>query len=136
MLKSIVLAFAAWFSTAAFAQHARHNMVVHGAVEVFASHIVYKVPHNYQVIIRVRFSKQAQAAYLAARAEHPNDTFIFLLDAVHIADLAAQERISGVLFRRDVNDARVDIATNVVLERSQYDVVYSEELPLSLAAER
>src|SRR5687767_9298112 len=52
------------------ADHVKHNMVVYGSpAETYASHIVYKVPHNYQVILKIRFDLQTQEIYRQARAQ-------------------------------------------------------------------
>lgn len=113
--------------------HPPHNMVVFGVDEVFASHIVYKTPHNYQVEMAVTFPTEVQAAYRAARSAHPNDTFIFLLDSMNIAEIARQERLTGALFRLDADDQRFDIAPAVALERNAFRIVFFQELPLSLS---
>jgi hypothetical protein len=35
------------FNASAHDHHVKHNMVIFGEDQVYASHIVYKVPHNY-----------------------------------------------------------------------------------------
>ncbi len=146
MLKRLVLALALALALAMLviaplaqaddhAHHARHNMILHGTKEIFASHLVYKVPHNFQVIVRLKLSASVRRAYLAARAAYPEQTFILLLDPVSIGELAGAAQISGPLFRRDAEGVRVDVVPSVVLDRAQFEVVYSDELPLSLAAD-
>ena len=54
--------------------HVKHNMILVGETEIFASHIVYKVPHNFQVILKIKFDPATLATYRTARAEHPGDT--------------------------------------------------------------
>jgi hypothetical protein len=113
--------------------HVRHNMVVYGMNEVFASHIVYKQPHNYQVILNVNFSDAVMDAYRLARTEHPSDTFIFLLEPGDISKIREEDRLTGSLFRRNSSGQRVDIEPSVTLEREAFRVEYFAELPLSLA---
>lgn len=113
--------------------HPPHNMVLLGLDEVFASHIVYKTPHNFQVELAVKLPPDVQAVYRAARVEHPDDTYIFLLDSMSIADIGTQERLSGQVFRLDAEDRRTDLASDVVLERDAFRVVFFQKLPLSLA---
>lgn len=58
------LAALIFFAAAGFAQsdhRAKHSLILFGENEIFASHIVYKVPHNYQVengflFLRLAFS--------------------------------------------------------------------------------
>lgn len=113
--------------------HVRHNMVVYGEKEVHASHIVYKAPHNVQVIVRIEFPEAALEAYRAARADYPTDTYLFLLDPIDIAKIDEAESLTGALFRRDAGGRRVDLAASVTVDRADFDVVYLQELPLSLA---
>lgn len=114
--------------------HPKHNLVVFGETQVFASHIVFKQPHNYQVELALTFSADVQDAYLRARTGHPDDTYIFLLDPVDISQVSNLERLTGALFRRDHNNQRFDIASSVVVERDSFQVIFLQELPLSLSS--
>jgi hypothetical protein len=113
--------------------HAQHNMVVYGTDVVYASHIVYKKPHNYQVILNVDLPGDVGHAYREARQSHPGDMYIFLLDPSNIADIEQADFISGALFRRDSDGQRADIASHVVLNRTSFRIVFFQELPLSLS---
>lgn len=101
-IKTFFIGFAMVGSFAANAQHqhdVKHNMLLFGTEEVFADHIVYKVPHNYQVILRVNFDSDVKQAYLNAKENYPKDTFIFLLDSMDIARIVDVESISGTDFK-------------------------------------
>jgi len=113
--------------------HARHNMVLYGQEEVFASHLVYKVPHNFQVILKVNFDEKTQVTYRRERALYPQQKIIYLLDTMNIKDIASAEFISGQVFRIDENGKRIELASEVSLSRGGFAVVYFSELPLSLA---
>jgi hypothetical protein len=106
-------------------------MVLVGTDEVFASHIVYKQPHNFQVIVGIDIPEPLASTYRAARAAHPDDTFILLLDPIDIGDLASEASLSGPVFHRDAAGNRIDLGS-VVIPRGAFKVLYSEELPLSL----
>lgn len=140
-MSKFILILLATFTFRAFAEplhsadHVRHNMVVYGLNEIHASHIVYKKPHNYQVILSVRFPATSLAAYLAAKAEHPGDRIIFLLHPVDIGDIRSANVLSGSLFRRDSEGRRFDITPELTLDENSFDLVYFQELPLSLDTE-
>lgn len=112
--------------------HVKHNMVLFGEKEIFASHIVYKVPHNYQVILKISLPIEIKEKYLSARANHSEDQFIFLLDEMNIREIAARTSISGTIFRTNLSGERHTIANRVKLVRDDFAIVYFDELPLSL----
>src|SRR4051812_45565102 len=64
---------------------AKHNMVLFGDSEVFASHVVYKVPHNYQVVLQLVLLNSEKLKLDEARAAFPNDSFFYLLDPMDIS---------------------------------------------------
>ncbi len=113
--------------------HVKHNMVVHGLYEVFASHIVYKEPHNYQVILKLNLDQKTYQTYVNERTKYPKDQFIYLLDDMTIKDIQSIPSISGVLFRNDEQENQIPVVTQMKLNRGQFEVVYFEELPLSLS---
>lgn len=121
-------------SYARHSMHAKHNMVLFGVSDVFASHIVYKVPHNYQVILNLEFDKREKELYLKESSLHPADEFIFLLDDMDIKDIASVPSISGVISRTDAGGNRIEIIKNVQVDRKHFKVLYFDELPLSLEA--
>lgn len=136
-MKYLVLLFCTIFSLQTFAtdnhsHHAKHNMVLFGESEIFLSHIVYKVPHNFQVILKIELDEKTKATYLQEKKSNPDDEYIFLLDHMDIKDISTVESISGTISRTDAAGAKTILATNVVLKRSQYKVIYFDELPLSL----
>lgn len=112
--------------------HTKHNMILLGETEVFASHIVYKEPHNFQVILRLGLDPEAKELYLAARKLHEKDLFIFLLDPMDIKEIASLSVISGKIFHRDANDEEHVILSNVTLSKENFSIFYFDELPLSL----
>jgi hypothetical protein len=118
-----------------FAQghHAKHNMILFGSNEVFAYHIVYKAPHNYQVILRVNFDNKVKQEYLAAKLAHPNDFLIFLLNPLDISQISKLGTITGTLLRKDSSENEVTIASDVELKKDNFKVLFFDELPLSLA---
>lgn len=137
-LTSVVLASAMSFSNiVASAQpahhnHAKHNMIVIGENDVFASHLVYKQPHNYQVILSVHLPNDVKTKYLAERRLHPNDTYLYLLEEMDMRDISTAKEIRGSLFREDANGEKSVIDSALTLQTGGFRVVYFSELPLSL----
>lgn len=116
--------------------HVKHNMVIFGTSGGFyASHIVYKVPHNYQVILKVNLDPIANATLSAELSANPNEQFIYLLDQMNIADLQQTPRISGQVFRRAADGTKSLALSSVILEPGDYSIIYFNELPLSLGAD-
>lgn len=114
------------------ANHPPHNMVLFGQDEIFVSHIVYKKPHNYQVILRVRLNQIAQKAYTESRRANPNDLHIFLFDSMDIGTIQAKPRLTGKFLRQTDQGTRTPFLTEVALEPDQYELIFFDELPLSL----
>lgn len=112
--------------------HAKHNMVLFGENQIFASHIVYKVPHNYQVILSLTLSQEDRDAYLAARRDHPSDQFIYLLNTMDIKDIATQKIISGPVFYLDSEGNKHEVIPSMKVSNDNFKVIYFDELPLSL----
>lgn len=112
--------------------HPPHNMILLGTDEVFASHIVYKEPHNYQVILKVEFDPLTLEVYRQSRQANPEKLYIFLMDSVDIGKISGQNEISGKILFENENSERVTIRENVILEKTQYKILYFDELPLSL----
>lgn len=136
VLAKIVLAIALVAPITAFAQHdhhAKHNMLLFGTDEVFASHIVYKVPHNFQVVLQIALAPEVKQAYLDAKKAHPTDTFILLLDPMDISKVAEMETLSGTLLRSDAADQQATVSARVILKKGEFKILYFDELPLSLA---
>src|SRR4051812_41609257 len=80
---------------------AKHFMVLLGESEVFASHVVYKVPHNYQVLLKLNLDSATESTYFGERKLHPKDTFYLLLDKVDMSRIAQQAELTGSLLRYD-----------------------------------
>ena len=126
-------------SASAFAwadhNHVKHNMVLFGEQEVFASHIVYKEPHNFQVILSLDIDPDSLQKYLTAKAEHPSEQLLYLLDAMDIKEIDSANGISGSVFYIDGNGEKHEVIPNLTLQRSNFKIVYFDEVPLSLAKE-
>ncbi len=134
-MKKLILFFALIFTTFARAQHAhhaKHNMVLFGEDKIYASHIVYKVPHNFQVILEVQLPPDAKEKYLEARRQDPQGTFVLLLDHMDIRDIASATGISGPIQKFQDSGPNLPIAPTFRLERKDYRLIYFDELPLSL----
>jgi len=112
--------------------HVKHNMVLYGNSEIFASHIVYKVPHNYQVIVKFTFEDDVKYLYLNEKAAFPKDQFIFLLDEMNISDIANQTFVSGTLLRTNSTGQRIELRSRVLVPRRNFEIVYFKELPTDL----
>ena len=113
--------------------HSKHNMILLGESEIFASHIVYKEPHNFQVILSLNLDEKTKNAYLTAKQAFPKGLFILLLDAIDIKEIAAQEVLTGTILYQDESEQRRVIVPNVTISKDNFRVIYFDELPLSLS---
>lgn len=112
--------------------HAKHNMLVFGTDEIFASHLVYKRPHNYQVILTLNFDQETRAAYLIFRQNRPFALVKFLLDHSDIAKIESMEALTGPLLYEDEAGKNQEILPNISIPRKDFKILYLEELPLAL----
>lgn len=110
----------------------KHNMILYGENEIFISHLVYKAPHNFQVIIKVQFPENIRELYLDSKKDFPGDSYIFLLDKMHIADIATLDSIAGTLTRTNGEGVKTVLAENVRIDKADYKIVFFNELPLNL----
>jgi hypothetical protein len=130
-MKKLITALALTLATNAAAhggQHPPHKMLLIGETEVFASHIVYTKPHNYQVILQLRWDSAAQEKYLSERHLHPKDQFIYLLDSMDIGEIRSSDRIAGTVYRIDENGNRTDLFP-LELAQPRFEVLYFAEIP-------
>lgn len=112
--------------------HAKHNMVLYGDSQLYLSHLVYKVPHNYQVILAVKLHPDGKVGYEISKALHPEAQHIFQLDEIDISKINTEKmNLTGTLSRLDAEGKKTVLATEIPI--TEYSVVYFNELPLSLA---
>jgi hypothetical protein len=133
-MKFFTAVFAFTVAGASFASdhHVKHNMVLFGEDEIFASHIVYKVPHNYQVILKVRFSEEIKEKYLATRRNNPERLLIFLLEPTDISQIEDRKGLSGSILIEDEKGKRTEVVRGVTLSSADYQVFYFNEVPKNL----
>ena len=112
--------------------HVKHNLLVFGNAEIYASHLVYKSPHNHQVVLRLRLEAAELRAYHGARAAFPRDKVLLLLNPVDISRVAQATSLSGVLLRVDGDGKKITLVPEVRLDHGEFTLLYSAELPLSL----
>lgn len=113
--------------------HVEHNMVLYGTNEIFASHIVFKNPHHYQVILGLDLPEEIRARYTAERAANPGARFIYLLDPMSIGAIETAAEISGTIFRRGPDGEKIILARQVRLPRARFKIIFFNTLPESLA---
>ncbi|MFZ3230668.1 MAG: hypothetical protein WA160_10725 [Pseudobdellovibrio sp.] len=118
--------------TPSLRSHPKHNMILFGENEIFASHIVFTAPHNFQIILKLSLDKSTTDTYVNEKLKHTSDKFIFLLDPMDIKNIATVDFISGAIFRIDKNETKTELLNNVLLERNDFEVIFFNELPLSL----
>lgn len=116
--------------------HSQHNMVLFGEDKLYASHIVYKEPHNYQVILKLDLESNLQAAINNEQRLYPNDTFILLLDSMDIGQIQSKPKISGQVFRRSSDEMKHLILEKLEIDPKKYSVTYFNELPLDLSSNK
>jgi hypothetical protein len=116
--------------------HAKHNLVLFGKPDGFyASHIVYKSPHNFQVILKINFDVTTEAKIETEMTNYPKDQFIYFLDHTDIRDIQKSPSISGQVFRKAEDGSKQVVLNSISLNPNEYSVVYFDELPLSLHPE-
>ena len=132
-MKKFLLCFIVSLSQA-FAQHnhPQHKMIMYGENEIFMSHVVYKVPHNYQVILNVDLDEQSKAEYLKEKRIHKDDTFLFILDHMDISTIYDVSHLTGTLVRESIMFGRFEIAKKVRLDDENFKILYFNELPTHL----
>ena len=113
------------------AHHAKHNFILIGRDEVFASHVVYRAPHNYQVLLQITFGESVRAQYLDAKARYPLDDLFLLLDEMDLSKINQVKTLDGVLLRRS-SDATSVIVPSVKLTGDDFKILYFDELPTNL----
>jgi hypothetical protein len=111
--------------------HTSHNMLLFGTTEVFADHIVYKEPHNFQVVVKIDFDQVTKDAYLEAQANHPNEEIVFLLDPMNIETIEQATVLSGKIVLRSAS-GQIIIRSEITLDQNQFKVLFFNKLPLSL----
>lgn len=130
---TIILSLA---SVQSFAQdhvhHVKHSMILFGEADnYYASHIVYKNPHHFQVILKVHFNSNVKAKIGSEMRAYPSDQFIYLLEHMDISLINQKPAISGQIFRRVVDGSKQIIFEQVELKPEEYSVIYFDELPFS-----
>ena len=100
----------------------------------YVSHIVYKRPHNFQVILKVNFDATVKAKIANEMKAYPEDQVIYLLDHMDISQINAKPAISGQIFRTAADGSKQIIFEQVNLRTDEYSVIYFDELPLSLSS--
>ncbi|MBC7429632.1 MAG: hypothetical protein H7336_13525 [Bacteriovorax sp.] len=115
------------------AHHVKHNMVLFGQSDAFyVSHIVYKVPHNFQVILKVNFDSATKEILRNEMITYPAEQFIYLLDHMDISQIGEKPNISGQIFRRADDGSKKILFDQIEIASVDYSLIYFDELPLSL----
>lgn len=115
---------------------ARHNMIVYGNQDqLFASHMIYKFPHNYQVILKIDLGSQNKSLLTEALANSNTRNVLFVLDRMNIGEIQTKPVLTGAL-EQELNDGSSQILVDhLEVSPENYSIIYFEELPLSLAGQ-
>lgn len=141
MINRILVYLIFGFSLTTFAQtnhlnHAKHNMIIFGDQgHHYASHIVYKAPHNFQVVLKLQLNSDLDQRLASEKSQHPTDEFVYLLDAMDISQIKNQPSLRGQILRKSMDGVTRIISALVELKASDYSIIYFDELPLSLEAD-
>ena len=125
----ILLFFISSFSYGQHQHHPKHNMIMMGEGEIFLSHIVYKVPHNYQVLLEIKLDAESRKAYISSKKAYPDQLHILLLDHMDISQIGTMETLSGAMLRES-GEIRIEILKRVEVE--SFKLIYLDEVPLNL----
>lgn len=115
--------------------HVDHNMILLGSDEIFATHIVYKVPHNFQVILNLQLPPGVKATYQKEKKAQPSEQFRFVLKHIDISQIQNLASISGALIRVKSDGKKTVILDSVTLTKHQFKILFFDEVPLSLSAD-
>lgn len=106
-------------------------MLIYGQQEIFADHVVYKSPHNYQVILKLHFDEDTLFAYQHSRDEFPARQIYLILDPMNIAEIKTAPILSGKLIQEIDNGNPKIIKENVSIPSGEFSVLYLEALPFT-----
>src|SRR3954471_3177534 len=99
-------------------QHADHGMLLLGSQEIFASHIVNKVPHNWQVELQVRFSDEVREQYLEEKLNYPDEKLVLVLQHLDLASIKSATSLTGFIVRVDANGKKTKVIPDVRLAKA------------------
>ncbi len=116
--------------------HPKHGMVLIGDSSIYASHIVYKDPHNVQVLLKINFNEAAKQKYFETRISKPTDLLIFVLDSMDIKEITKVDSLIGSLMYEDQDGTRHMLLKDIQLQKKDFEVLYFSELPLSLKSDK
>ena len=122
-------------ATAGHEHHSKHGMILFGEEKTYISHKVYKSPHNWQVLLEITLSESVKSRYLDAKKGNPESIFLFVLDSMDISEIAAQPALAGAIYRVAKNGEKIELVHDVRVERKDFQLLYINELPLSLEPE-
>lgn len=108
----------------------KHNLVLFGQDEIFASHIVFKKPHNFQLILKVNLDDIAKRHYAQLKSINPEAQIVFLLDPMDLSSITQVTELSGVMKERGTPSKITPL--QLKLSKNDFEIVYFEELPLDL----
>lgn len=112
--------------------HPPHNMVLFGTQQTFASHIVYKKPHHYQVILEVRLDATTRELYTDTLTRHSADSLILLLGEMDIGLIEKKPLLTAKLIQRLASGERKVLRENIQLRPEDYKIIFFNEVPLNL----
>lgn len=112
--------------------HPPHNMILFGSLPIFASHIVYKKPHNYQVILEVSLDSTARQLYHETILKFPNDQMILLLDSMDIGQIERKPSLTAKLIRTTEQGERKILDEHITIKPEDYKIIFFDEIPLNL----
>ncbi len=111
----------------------RHGMLVFGEETIYFSHLpMFHAPHNFQVLLEVRFDDAVTQALFVDRRLHPAEVYTFDPDEFAIAELdpsgPVRPSIRGTLVHGHFERGGTPIATGVTAE--VVNVVHFSKLEL------
>jgi len=111
--------------------HKKHSFVFVDRNAEYATHVVYKKPHNFQVNIRLK--PLPLLPYIAeAMASFPEQSFFIQFNPFDISKMNEKPDLSATIVREDSSGQLIPIAKDFSLVAGNYEVTYFEELPLDL----
>lgn len=117
-------------SLAADSHPAKHQFILFGDSQIFASHIIAQPPHNYQVLLEIKVNEDEKQSYLDTKVRNPDAKIIFVVNSIDLHDIASAKSLSGDLLVEQSDGQRKKILPTLSVAREDFKIIYTDEVVL------
>ncbi len=111
----------------------KHNFIMYGENPIYASHLIYKAPHNFQVILQLNLSSQLVTSISELRIQNPNAVFYFEALNLDFSEFSNVNELTGAIFYEDEAGRRHTVIESNSITKDNFKVIYFYQLPLDLS---